>query len=784
MKNIVCLLISAAFAFACFPMSAAAKPTETVKVSKYGYIMHEAPKESNTSYGAPSIDRDFPSQFDLRDVDGKNYTTPIRDQGNFGTCWAHASISSAESYYLSHTNANREDVDFSESAIVMYANNLSPKSGFKEGYTVYNTEQALTVANYGGYGEYSMRPLMNWEGLCTESSAPYLKLGDKTAQSIDDYMDAENIDMHVTDIDRLPSPANGDKKGIRAIKAALMDNTESVCIDFYASNSKDCANTEYKTYYNYQEAAANHAVAIVGWDDSCPKEYFAVTDENGETFMPENDGAWIVRNSWGDYDAALKEQYDAMSYEGETLEEFKANFSKHLGYDDEEAFDFDEFYDHKMSAPLDREGYFRLSYYDASMSGAMTYKYDIKENGYEYDNNYQYDYLNIMKSMDSVSFNASIDEKADTVANVFSVKEHELLKAVSAYTFSHGNKLFLSIYKLNENSKTPQDGELVYEKTEKLDYAGFHNVKLDSSIELNTGDRFAVVERILDFDGNPSTAIETGCEANTNYSFDDQDRSMTFKSKITSDINEGESYILTCGNWVDISTVREKTVRLVYEPDDEGGQRLEDGKAYFGNAMIKAYTKNLDSNGTHSYSEAVTAPTCKAGGYTTFTCDECGYSYVGSETAPVAHSFTTTVVAPTESAEGYTKYVCKDCGLTYGSDFTAKKPSSNGSASEINAAKQLSTSITSLKGAKKSFKAKWGAVDVANGYQLQYSTKKKFTKKTTKTVTLDSPKTTKKTVKKLKAEKTYYVRVRTYKKVGQKTVYGKWSKVKKVTTKK
>lgn len=69
----------------------------------------------------------------------------------------------------------------------------------------------------------------------------------------------------------------------------------------------------------------------------------------------------------------------------------------------------------------------------------------------------------------------------------------------------------------------------------------------------------------------------------------------------------------------------------------------------------------------------------------------------------------------------------------------------------------------------------------AEGYQIQYSTSKKFTKKTTKT------KTTKKTsykVTKLKKKTTYYVRVRSYKlDENGKKVYSKWTTVKKTTTK-
>ena len=69
-----------------------------------------------------------------------------------------------------------------------------------------------------------------------------------------------------------------------------------------------------------------------------------------------------------------------------------------------------------------------------------------------------------------------------------------------------------------------------------------------------------------------------------------------------------------------------------------------------------------------------------------------------------------------------------------------------------------------------------------DGYQIQVATDKNF-KKNKKTVTVAKQNASKKTVKKLKKNKKYYVRVRSYKIVNGKKVYGKWSKVKSVKTK-
>lgn len=83
----------------------------------------------------------------------------------------------------------------------------------------------------------------------------------------------------------------------------------------------------------------------------------------------------------------------------------------------------------------------------------------------------------------------------------------------------------------------------------------------------------------------------------------------------------------------------------------------------------------------------------------------------------------------------------------------------------------------------RAFLVRWKKQSGITGYQIQYSTNKKFNKTAAKTKTVRNPGTTKLTVKKLKAKKKYYVRIRTYKKVNGKNYYSAWSKSKTVRTK-
>ena len=94
------------------------------------------------------------------------------------------------------------------------------------------------------------------------------------------------------------------------------------------------------------------------------------------------------------------------------------------------------------------------------------------------------------------------------------------------------------------------------------------------------------------------------------------------------------------------------------------------------------------------------------------------------------------------------------------------------------------TSLQKLTAGTETFKATWTKLKpaAASGYQIQYSLKKNF-KSGKKTVTIKGYKNNTRIIKKLKVKKRYYVRIRTYKKVGKVTYYSGWSKTQSVRTK-
>ena len=75
-------------------------------------------------------------------------------------------------------------------------------------------------------------------------------------------------------------------------------------------------------------------------------------------------------------------------------------------------------------------------------------------------------------------------------------------------------------------------------------------------------------------------------------------------------------------------------------------------------------------------------------------------------------------------------------------------------------------------------KIKWKKVSNVSGYQIQYSTSRKFASRKTKTITVKKPSQTSVKLTGLKRGTRYYIRIRSYRKSGGKKVYSAWAKEK------
>ena len=95
--------------------------------------------------------------------------------------------------------------------------------------------------------------------------------------------------------------------------------------------------------------------------------------------------------------------------------------------------------------------------------------------------------------------------------------------------------------------------------------------------------------------------------------------------------------------------------------------------------------------------------------------------------------------------------------------------------------KPRTVAISSASAAANGFKVNWNKIDETTGYQIQYSTKSDFSNAAT--IYAGAANTTSKTIDGRAAGTKYYLRLRTYKNIGNgEYVYGSWSASKNVTT--
>lgn len=218
-------------------------------------------------------------------------------------------------------------------------------------------------------------------------------------------------------------------------------------------------------------------------------------------------------------------------------------------------------------------------------------------------------------------------------------------------------------------------------------------------------------------------------------------------------------------------------------------------------ASLKAVSGDAEGEGDTSSIAILTeeAPVIGPGTVTTVSGKAAGNSG-GYSIAPALAPNTKASVRYGESEEAAYKDSEKAFGeleSNIGMAFTQVKASAEAQPAETQPAETQPAEMTIvLKGSKikkvrklrRGFKVTWkkqsakAAGSHVTGYQIQYSTKKAFTGKTTKIKTVKGWKKTKKKIRKLKKRKKYYVRVRTYMKHDGRTYYSKWSGKKAVRT--
>lgn len=402
---------------------------------------------------------EIPEKYDSRNVDGNKYVTGVEDQGYSYLCWAFASAGAMECDILKHYPAyTPASLDLSEKHMAYY--NVHKATGSHGGYIdddyreLVNSENeagAWVVDNdtgyiaMGGVTNYCTSLLTAWKGpVSDKGSDSFNKIyGSEIIfkDNTDKPSDAYASEFHVQDVSQIC----GKYENNALIKQMIMEhggatigvNSEEV---FWSKGHKSL----YSYFDGKEPPTANHEVLIIGWDDNYGAGNFVK--------KPENDGAWLCKNSWGD----------------------KAG----------------------------SDGFFYLSYYDETIAVSNAATYTVKAPGDKqyFDNNYQ------VGGFITNAVSALEDTKNTVTAYTASINPYgvkytavadEELEAVGIMNLDCYRQFEISIY-VNPEEK---DGSLslkglgkpaLVQKISSVS-GGFHTFELDKAISLNKGDDFFIL---------------------------------------------------------------------------------------------------------------------------------------------------------------------------------------------------------------------------------------------------------------------------------------------------
>lgn len=248
--------------------------------------------------------RNVPSAYP-EDVSSYKKEHPSRNQNPYGTCWAFSSIG-LEEFDLIAKGQRDSSVDLSELQLIHFTFNsvIDPLGGTKGDYSkYYNNNTNMSYLEKGGNYEYAVKRLSQWVGAVNESDVPYADAQTVYNNGLDNKYAYDYDVAHLQNACRINVKEQPD-----VVKQQIMEHgaVGASYTHYYAGENH--LNNSYYDMQGIVSSGGGHAVMIVGWDDDYSKDNFATTTK------PSNNGAWLIRNSWGDYF-----DYFWMSYETYSL---------------------------------------------------------------------------------------------------------------------------------------------------------------------------------------------------------------------------------------------------------------------------------------------------------------------------------------------------------------------------------------------------------------------------------------------------------------------------------
>jgi len=400
------------------PVSSEPDPPRT------GFVPPEMDLSHLTGQTIPKVSATLPGRFDWRTA-GK--VTPVKNQGNCGSCYAFASIANFESALLIRGEGSH---DYSE-------NNVKECNWYDSSCSGGNYWEVASFLSKNGTVLDSCDPYVDRNVSC-RASCPY-------QQTL--------LDWRVISDDAVPNTN---------VLKTYIQTYGPVYTSMYAGNG-DAWETEFQNYtgsytlYYPGLQDPNHAVLIVGWDDS-------LTHAGGT-------GAWIVKNSWG------------------------TDWGGTCGYGSE-------------------RGYFTIAYGSASIGKHSSFVHDWQD----YDASGGLMYYDEGGCSDAYGYTGGTTTTAWGLCR-FTPTENTYVTRVEFWTTDATTDVDVYLYDdFNASTGTPI-GLLHSDPNHSFSEAGYHSVTVDPPLAVTTGDDIVAVVKFANssFEYPVAVDYQGPCETQRTY---------------------------------------------------------------------------------------------------------------------------------------------------------------------------------------------------------------------------------------------------------------------------
>ncbi len=258
------------------------------------------------------IPMNTPSSFSWKDYNGKDYTTPAKNQMHVGSCWAFAALGALESVIKIRENSSEINPDLSEQYLVSCLPKIREE---------YNVRPFFWIMNTSADGN-------NCNGVTIESCFPYVE-----------HLEVPPSHMHPDWKDHLVPisdfgywiPDGTPRENRQVIKTLIMQKGPVTALIEAQFHFKKWGYTHHSPTEYYPNVpsiwrlmgkwAGLHLIVILGWKDI--------------PLIPSG-GYWICKNSWGTgfgYDGFFNLAYGALGV-GKVIYPIDPIYTPYIGWVD------------------------------------------------------------------------------------------------------------------------------------------------------------------------------------------------------------------------------------------------------------------------------------------------------------------------------------------------------------------------------------------------------------------------------------------------------------------